>query len=150
MSDGTLPGVRTTDADDMHDSPNARDTLIQRIGRLLAADPVLAGVAWDGYALIARYDEAGTASRRLSGFRYLDDGGFEAATPSDPALGDALDALREATRVAARAPWDACVVRLRHDTGKLHAEFEYDDPGRWDIAPGTLHDVVERARPPKG
>ena len=134
----------------MHDSPSTRDTLIQRIGRLLVADPVLAVAAWDGYALIARYDEAGTASRRLSGFRYLDDGGFEAATPADPALGDALDALREATRVAAQAPWDACVIRLRRDTGKLLVEFEYDNPGRWDIGPGTLHDVVERARPLKG
>ena len=134
----------------MHDSPSTRDTLIQRIGRLLVADPVLAVAAWDGYALIARYDEAGTASRRLSGFRYLDDGGFQAATPADPALGDALDALREATRVAAQAPWDACVTRLRRETGKLLVEFEYDDPGRWDIAPGTLSEVVERAQPPKG
>ena len=147
MPDGTLPGVRTTDADDMHDSPNARDALIQRIGRLLVADPVLAAAVWDGYALIARYDEADTASRRVSGFRYLADGGFQAATPSDPALGDALDALREATRVAAQASWNACVIRLRRDTGKLHVEFEYDNPGRWDIAPGTLSEVVERARP---
>ena len=134
----------------MHDSPTARDALIQRIGQLLFADPALAAAAWNGYALIARYDEAGTASRRLSGFRYLADGGFEAATPSDPALGDALDALREATRVAAQAPWDACVIRLRRETGKLLVEFEYDNPGRWDIGPGTLHDVVERARPLKG
>src|SRR5688500_12162073 len=131
----------------MHDSPTGRDALIQRIGQLLVADPVLAVSAWDGYALIVRYDEVGTASRRLSGFRYLADGGFEAATPSDPALGDALDALREATRVAAQAPWDACVIRLRRDTGKLHAEFEYDNPGRWDIGPATLRDVIERARP---
>ncbi len=123
-----------------------RDAQLLRVGRLIAADPVLADAAWDGYALIVRYDDAGI-DRRVSGFRYIDDGGFEAATPRDPALGAALDALREATAVEGKAPWDACVVQLRRASGKLHADFEYDDPTRWDIMPATLQQVAECARP---
>ncbi len=123
-----------------------RDAPLLRVGRLIAADPVLADVDWNGFALIVRYDDAGI-DRRISGFRYVDGGGFEAATPRDAALGDALDALREATRVDGRAPWAACVVQLRRTSKRLHADFEYDEPERWDIVPATLHEVAERARP---
>jgi hypothetical protein len=122
-----------------------RDALLLRVGRLIASDPVLTGAAWDGYALIVEYGE--DASRRIAGFRYLDGGGFEAATPRDAALGDALDALREATRIEGEPAWGACVVQLRRDSGRLHADFEYDDPARWAITPQTLSEVAERARP---
>lgn len=123
-----------------------RDALLLRIGRLLAGDAVLAETQWDGFALIARYGD-GVIDRRIAGFAYRDGGGFEASTPRDPALGTALDALREATRIDGKAPWQACVVTLRRASGRLHADFEYDDPARWDITPDTLEDVAERARP---
>ena len=131
----------------MHTPPHDdRDALLLRVGRLIATDPALADAAWDGFALIVRYDDAGI-ERRVSGFGYVDGGGFRAATPRAPGLGAALDALRDATQVAGKAPWQACVVQLRRGSGRLHVEFEYDDPARWDIAPATLQDVAERARP---
>lgn len=121
-----------------------RDALLLRIGRLIVGDPVLRDGDWDAYALIVRYDD-GAIDRRISGFRYRDAGGYEAATPRAPALGEALDALREATRVDGQAPWGACVLRLRRDSGRLHADFEYDDPARWDIRPDNLDEIAERA-----
>lgn len=128
-------------------SDHDRDTRLMQAGRLLAADPVLADGDWDGYALVARYGD-GPIDRRLSGFRYRDGNGYQAATPQQvDAIGSALDALREATRVDGRAPWQACVLQLRRASGRLHADFEYDDPARWDITPATLDAVAERARP---
>lgn len=127
-------------------SHDDRDALLLRIGRLIARDAALADASWDGFSLIVRYDDAGI-DRRISGFRYVDGAGFEAATPRDPALGVALDALRDATRIEGKAPWAACVVQLRRTSGTLHANFEYDAPARWDITPATLQAVAERARP---
>ena len=69
----------------------------------------------------SRYGD-GPVARRLSGFRYTDGEGHQAATPRDPAVGEAFDELRQATRVHDRAPWDACVLRVRRDTGKLKVE----------------------------
>lgn len=124
-----------------------KNALINQVGMLIVTDPAVDAKHWDGYALIVRYNE-GNIARRISGFRYLDDGSFEAATPqNEEALTAALDALREATRVEDKAPWDACVVRIRRDTRKVHVDFEYDFPARWDITPQTLNDVVENARP---
>ena len=145
MPDGTL-AVNALRAGTTREAALDKNALIDRIGMLLVGDPAVDAAPWDGYALIVRYGEPGLA-RRISGFRYLDDGGFEAATPRTEALGPALDALREATRIADKAPWDACVFRIRRDTRKLHAEFEYERPERWDIAPDTLSEVAERARP---
>jgi hypothetical protein len=128
------------------DAPD-RDALVHRIGMLIVTDKGVDAAPWDGYALIVRYDEAGGASRRMAGFRYRDGAGFEAATPGNPTIGAALDALREGMRGEAQPAWDVCVVQIRRDTRKVHVDFEYDDPRRWDITPATLTDVAERARP---
>lgn len=123
-----------------------RNELIALIGRLLVADPAVSDGLWDGYALIVRYGD-GALARRISGFRYTDDAGHAAATPRDPAIGEAFDALRGATLVPGKAPWEACVLRIRRDTGKINIDFEYDAPEQWDITPETLTGVAERARP---
>lgn len=126
-----------------------RNELIARIGQLLVADPAVSDGQWDGYALIVRYGD-GAVARRLSGFRYNDGDGYLAATPRDPAIGEAFDELRQATRVHDKAPWDACVLRVRRDTGKLKVDFEYDAPEQWDITAETLDAVAGRARPDTG
>lgn len=151
MPDGTLAGIghRRLPLPDMQAlDKNELDKgrLVNRIGLLIVDDPALAADDWDGYALIVRYGDGGIA-RRISGFRYRDAGGYDAATPESSELGDALDALRDATQVPGKARWDACVFRIRSDTRKVHVEFEYDAPERWDITPESLLAVVERARP---
>lgn len=140
MPEATLPGETATG------NRMDRNELIARIGRLLVADPAVSDGLWDGYALIVRYGD-GAVARRISGFRYGDGAGHEAATPRDPAIGEAFDALRQATLVPGKAPWDACVLRIRRDTGKIGVDFEYDAPEQWDIGPETLAAVAERARP---
>lgn len=122
-----------------------RDALVHAVGRAIVADPAVADGGWDGYALVADY--AGGA-RRLSGFRYRAGEAPHPATPRSPALESALDALREATRVDDRAPWDACVVRIDRATSRVALEFAYgDDAAHWRITPGRLTEVAERARP---
>ncbi len=121
---------------------NAR---IMEIGRLVATDRSVDAAAWDGYALIAVYADG---SRKLAGFRYRDGAAPEAATPeATTQLGEQLDALRAGTQVAGKAPWNACVVKIRRDTGRIAVDFEYDMPSQWEIDPDTLAAVAERARP---
>lgn len=120
-----------------------KDALIHEIGRLIVAD-VDAGPAWDGYALVVRYADG---ARKLSGFRYRDGQAPQAATPRAAALGERIDALREATQMEGKSPWDAGVIRILRATGKITVDFEYDAPDRWDIGPGNLAEVAERARP---
>jgi hypothetical protein len=128
------------------ESPLDRNALIAKIGRLLVADPAVSDGLWHGYALIVRYGD-GAIARRLGGFRYDAEGHHEGATPEDAALGPAFDALRDATRLPGKEPWQACVLRLWRDGGRMTVEFDYDTPEQWDITPATLAGVAARARP---
>ena len=122
-----------------------RDALVHAVGQAIVADPAVSDGAFDGYALVVAYDGD---TRRLSGFRYTDGAEPVAATPRSPALESALDALRDATRVDDRAPWDACVVRIERPSNRITIEFAYgDDAARWAITPAQLAEVAERARP---
>jgi hypothetical protein len=123
-----------------------RNALVAGIGRRLVADPAVSDGDWSGYALIVRYGQ-GAIARRLSGFRYDGSGAAVAATPRDPGIAEAFDALRDVTRLPGREPWQACVLRIRRADGHIGLEFEYDAPERWDITPDTMVDVVARARP---
>ena len=139
MPDGRLAGMHAGTASD-------RNELIARIGKLLVADPAVSDGLWHGYALIVRYG-GGAIARRMTGFRYDAHGNHQGATPSDDALGPAFDALRDATRIHGKEPWDACVLRLWRDTGRMTVDFDYDAPHQWDITPATLADVAARAWP---
>lgn len=123
-----------------------RNALVADIGRRLVADPAVSDGAWAGYALIVRYGQ-GAIARRVAGFRYDADGVATAATPHDSGIGEAFDALREATRLPGKEPWQACVLRILRADGHVGLEFEYEVPERWDITPDSMAEVVARARP---
>lgn len=127
-------------------STGDRDALVRGIGELLLRDIATAGHDLDGYALIADY---GDGTRRIAGFGYRAGEAPVAATPRNEAelVGARLDALREATQAGGQAPWTVCVIQLKRAGGRLHADFVYEDAGRWRIAPETLDAVAERARP---
>lgn len=121
-----------------------QDALIHRIGGLVVNDAAVSALDWDGYALIALFEHG---ALRLSGFAYLHGGDYVAATPEDPQIPRAIDALRQAMRRAGAPEWGACVIRIVRATRRIAVEFEYDDPARWAITPGTLAEVARRAKP---
>lgn len=124
-------------------STNLPDALVHEIGALILADERVSARAWDGYALVVRFDQTQT---RLSGFAY-EHGHFHPATPRSTALQQRLQALRDAMRQDGSDPWAACVIRIVRATKQIRIEFEYDHPEQWDITPETLNHIATRARP---
>lgn len=129
MSEGSIPG---------------RDTLVQEVASTLLHNPRVTAVAWEQYALVVRFHPHRV---QLNGFAYDADGGFEPATPNGVDIHRRLQALREATCIPGREPWEACVVRLDRPTRKVTIEFEYDHPELWEVTPATAAEVAARARP---
>lgn len=120
-----------------------QDSLVHELGNLVVRDEQVSAQPWEGYALVARFDDD---RLQLGGFAYQGDA-ILPATPKDAGIPGRLQALREAMRQHGRAPWGACVLRIDRATKKVRIEFEYDHPERWKITPETLAEVSERARP---
>lgn len=125
-------------------TPADRDALVHRVGRLVVGDAKVAALDWESYALVARFEDE---ALHLAGFAYLPGGDHAAATPADPALPEALRALRQATRQAGSAPWDVGIVRIVRATRKISLAFEYGDPARWTVTPATLPEIARRVKP---
>ena len=121
-----------------------KTTLIHTIGEVIVSDPKVNTEHWDAYAMIAHYEDN---SLRLSGFAYVRDEPYRAATAKSERLPELFNALREATQVEDKAPWLVCIIRIVRNTQKITADFVYDDDSAWKIAPATLKQVVERAKP---
>lgn len=121
-----------------------KNALIVEIGKLIVADVKVSSAHWDGFALVAWY---GDGVSKLNGFRYADERPGQPATPASPEIQQRLDELRDVTTVDGEASWNACVIRLRHDTGKAIVEFAYDDADAWHVTPSTATDIAARAKP---
>lgn len=121
-----------------------KDALIVELGTLLARDAKVASKPWDAYALIAWF---GDGVLKVNGFRYVGSDPGEPASPSDPTVDTRLAALREATEVDGKAPWQACVVRLDHASGQATVDFHYEDAADWQVTPATAAAIAQRARP---
>lgn len=120
-----------------------KDALIHELGAAIVRNPKVAALPWQRYALVARFEEGVTS---LNGFAYDAQGVYRPATPRGFEVNDRLEDLREATRVAGKAPWGACVVRIDRETQEITVEFEYDHPERWNVTPQNYVEIAARAR----
>jgi hypothetical protein len=128
----------------MSDLPGAamnRDELIFNLARIVAGDAALMLHDWKHLVLISQIAD-GTPD--MTGFCYTGDGRAVPVAPSDFAIFDVIEDLRDAMAQAdEKRPWLAALFRIARDTGKLHADFEYHHPERWLVTPSN---VEERAR----
>lgn len=123
---------------------NAADLALQELGQSVMTDERLADTPWQAIALVIQIEPR----RSLFGYRYHEDGNWRADTPA--AARQTLEkarALAEAMRVPGRTMWKACLLQISRPGPKLKADFEYDDPSRWNITPANLKQRVEELRP---
>jgi hypothetical protein len=80
----------------------------------------------------------------MNGFCYTADGDAVPVSPRDFSIFDVLQELRDAmAKTDGKSPWIAALFRIERRTGKLDADFEYEQLERWAITPAN---VKARAR----
>jgi len=147
--------------DDPQGGAAGRDELIHDLADAIAGDATLLLKDWKQLVLVSQIEDG---APDLTGFCYTGDGRAILVTPSDFAIFDVIEALRDAMARAdadvdttgsveedtkgdakgePKGPWRAALFRLDRETGQLTAEFEYDRPERWLVTPAN---VKERAR----
>src|SRR5215471_17357737 len=126
---------------DLSSTSMDREGLFRRLAQVIASDAALFQEGWKELVLVSEI-EAGTPD--MTGFCYTDDGRAVPVAPADFTIFDAIEALRDAMAHAdGKSPWLAAFFRIKRETGKLSAEFEYHRPERWRVTPAN---VKERAR----
>lgn len=147
--------------DDPQGGAAGRDELIHDLADAIAGDATLLLKDWKQLVLVSQIEDG---APDLTSFCYTGDGRAILVTPSDFAIFDVIEALRDAMARAdadgdttgsdeqdtkgdakgeSKGPWRAALFRLDRETGQLTAEFEYDRPERWLVTPAN---VKERAR----
>ena len=118
-----------------------RDALIHRLAEMIAADSELLLDGWTHLVLTSRIEDG---MLNMNGFCYTEDGDAVPVSPKDFSIFDVLEELRDAmARADGKAPWIAALFRIERKTGKLNADFEYEQLERWAITPAN---VTARAR----
>jgi hypothetical protein len=121
---------------EVNDMAMTRDELIERLALAVAADDALLLDGWKHLVLVSQI-EAGTPD--MTGFCYTGDGRAVPVAPADFAIFDVIGALRDAMADSDRGrPWQAALFRVDRASGKVTAEFEYDDPARWAVTPDNV------------
>lgn len=121
-----------------------RDELLRRLATVIAGDRELVLPGWSHLALVSVV-EAGTPD--LTGFCYRPGERSRSVAPSDFALFDVLEELRDATAGLDGRLWVTCLLRIDAATGGLEADFEYDDPARWAVTPANRDERAAQLAP---
>lgn len=132
----------------MSDTPPAfnpqASALVQDLGRSIVNSPRIASQDWRDLVMVAvvRDDHAS-----MSGFVYDGGGKSRPVTPGGGMALQQVQALREATQVEGKTPWQACMIRINRESGKIHVDFEYEQPGKWEITPANVRKKADELRP---
>jgi hypothetical protein len=118
-----------------------RDALLHRLGEMIAGDSELLLDGWTHLVLTSRVEDG---MLNMNGFCYTADGDAVPVSPRDFSIFDVLQELRDAmAKTDGKSPWIAALFRIERRTGKLDADFEYEQLERWAITPAN---VKARAR----
>lgn len=121
----------------------AADRALHELGQMVIADKEFAGKDWQGITLVIQVEPR----KRMFGYRYKADGGWEGATPEGrPAILKARE-LADAMKVAGKEGWKTCLVQISRPGPAIKVDFEYADPNRWDVNPANIEARVEELRP---
>jgi len=119
------------------------DRVLHELGQIVITDEEFAGKDWAGITLVIQVEPR----KRVFGYRYKSDGGWEGATPAGrPTIMKARE-LADAMKVDGKPGWKTCLVQISRPGPEIRIDFEYDDAARWDVTPANLNARVEELRP---
>ena len=120
---------------------------IREIGELvLRCDDVIEEPAWNALAFVFDITEGHMAN---SGFIYVDDDIVPAAAGIEEdlmALDNKILEFREAIFNACGHKFVQLLIQM-NSAGKIHIDFEFDNPKRWNMGPANYRAMREQLRP---
>lgn len=103
--------------------------LITEIGEMIIDDYIAQNIAWEALSFVVTLYNG---TRRMTGYRYLANGSFEASTPEN-----ASDVIRKCRVLNEEmtnngdGTFVQCLIHLSKPDYKIRLQFEFDNPERW-------------------
>ncbi|WP_292868069.1 hypothetical protein [Mesorhizobium sp.] len=119
------------------------------IARAIADSGELAGVDWVEVSAIFAFDADGDVNQSY-GYAYDARGEAHAATFLEDGIEREVNAYREWLRKPGDKGLIKMLFQFNRQTLRVNADFEYDDPLRWQVTPDNLDTIVKQLRPNLG
>ena len=126
----------------MSDNSDFMQAIAEGVARYLNAE----SIGWEEFSVVVEIDDQGYVSGTY-GYAYTTTGDPSAFAPDIDDIEDAVHAYWEWLRPAN----DKCFIKMlfqanRH-TGKVNADFEYDNSARWAVTPANIDNIISLLRP---
>ena len=121
------------------------DDALKVLSKALLNDPDVVCIA--GWRKLVMVGVVQVSSSRMFGFCFDEHDDWEAAAPRQAGTLDALRRLHASMTDAdpQRKSWVTCLLIIDAD-GRMHVDFEYDDPARWLVTPHNHAARIEQFR----
>jgi hypothetical protein len=130
----------------VRDSMEQANALLTEAARLIITDSEYAGDNWATLAIVFNFVDG---RKNAYGYIFKADGSWAASLPEEN-MGPALAKMRElqaAMEGQTGKKWHRALIHINRETTAMNAQFEYDDPTRWQIVPSKLEESVNAVRP---
>jgi hypothetical protein len=104
---------------------------------------------WDEFSLVLSFDDEGDVNGTY-GYAYLANGDWEAFAVDADAVDPSAKAYREWLRLEGDKGMIKMLFQFNRDTRRVNADFEYENPKRWQVTPANIDKIVEELRPNLG
>lgn len=123
--------------------------LMAAIAREIVDCGELDGIAWQEVSAVFAVDEDGDVNQSY-GYAYDADGTPHAVAFLYDPVEHAVRRYREWLRPQHDKGFIKMLFQFNRVTRKVNAEFEYDDPARWQVTPANVDRVTASLRPKLG
>jgi hypothetical protein len=120
--------------------------LMGQIAKSIIESGELDSFDWREFSLVIGFDEEGDANETY-GYAYLDGANWEAISVFPRVVRPSATAYREWLRGEGERGMIKMLFQFNRVTRKVNADFEYDNPRRWQVTPKNIDKIVEELRP---
>lgn len=115
----------------------------------IAGSSELDGIDWVEISAIFSIDADGDVNESY-GYAYDRGGQAHAVAFLVDPVTDAVERYREWLRQNGDKGFIKMLFQFNRNTRKVHADFEYENPARWQVTPKNIDTIVEELRPGRG
>lgn len=123
--------------------------LMGEIARVLVSHQKMAGIDWTELTVVFTFDDDGDVNSSY-GYAYDAKGDWTAISFRPRDVRPQVNAYREWLRQEGDKGFIKMLFQFNRVTRKVNADFEYDDPSRWQVTPKNVDQMIQELRPNLG